>query len=279
MLPLGMFALPALLRSAKAQAVMTVSASANANANARAAFGPARAPARQRCRSSLQEASSSNLLANVHALRNDYVCLRHGQSLANVAAIIASNPRIACEVYGLSPVGHKQAAQAGLDVVEHYQHHQQQQQQQSNKSYKGLLVLSSDLLRAAETARYVEQAALAAGVPLYNGAVVTEIRLRERWFGDYDETADSNYPNVWKDDAIDPSHEIAGVESVDSVMGRATAAVLEWDALVENHCVLCVAHGDVLQILQTAFNKMDGRLHRTLEHLETAKLRAVQLAD
>ena len=46
-----------------------------------------------------------------------------------------------------------------------------------------------------------------------------------------------------------------------------------WDQKVKNYMVICVAHGDVLQILQTAFAKIDGSLHRTLPHLETASLR------
>ena len=37
--------------------------------------------------------------------------------------------------------------------------------------------------------------------------------------------------------------------------------------------VVLVAHGDVLQIAQTAFADVDPRTHRSLEHLETATLR------
>ena len=34
-----------------------------------------------------------------------------------------------------------------------------------------------------------------------------------------------------------------------------------------------IAHGDVLQILQTDFSGVDVRQHRSLEHLQTATLR------
>ena len=37
--------------------------------------------------------------------------------------------------------------------------------------------------------------------------------------------------------------------------------------------VVLVAHGDVLQILQTSFARVDVRQHRSLEHLQTATLR------
>jgi hypothetical protein len=39
--------------------------------------------------------------------------------------------------------------------------------------------------------------------------------------------------------------------------------------------VVLVAHGDVLQILQTAFARVDVTRHRSIEHLPTATLRAL----
>lgn len=219
-------------------------------------------------------------------LDHDYYCLRHGQSLANVQGVIASNPDTACFKYGLSDTGHAQAAQAGLDVVAQFK---QASLSSSSTSLcsppTSILILSSDLLRAVETADHVKAAVLKAGLPLVKNAVISEIRLRERWFGDWDETVDTNYEKVWVDDAVNAAHVNSGVESVDSVMGRSTECILEVEerdtnnGLVRNKLfVVCVAHGDVLQILQTAFLKMDGRLHRSLEHLETATLRAVKLA-
>ena len=41
--------------------------------------------------------------------------------------------------------------------------------------------------------------------------------------------------------------------------------------------VVLVAHGDVLQILQTRFACVDPRTHRSLPHLETAPLRSLSL--
>ena len=41
--------------------------------------------------------------------------------------------------------------------------------------------------------------------------------------------------------------------------------------------VLLVAHGDVLQILQAGFAGRDPREHRSLPHLPTATLRALEV--
>jgi broad specificity phosphatase PhoE len=197
--------------------------------------------------------------------------------MANVANIIASNPEIACTNYGLSPVGKEQAFRAGQDVVQRYQ------EQQTQTSYQGVLILASDLLRAKETAETIAEAVQKASIPIYNnnnnnnGGVVIETRLRERGFGEWDGGSDEHYNDVWKDDAVDPTHTMKGVESVLSVMDRSTLCVLEWDKIVQHHFVICVAHGDVLQMLQTSFSKMDGSKHRTLDHLETATLRPLLL--
>ena len=213
------------------------------------------------------------------SLNNDYYVLRHGQSKANVAKVIASSPAIATRKYGLSDTGKEQAALAGDAVVQAFQ---------SNQATKSVLLLSSDLLRAKETAEIVQQKLQGAGIPLYdttnmdNGTnyegLVLETRLRERWFGEWDGTSDENYPNVWKDDAVDPNHTLQNVESVNRVVQRTTECIVEWDNRVQDCFVICVAHGDVLQILQTAFAKMDGAQHRSLEHLDTATLRGIELA-
>ena len=215
--------------------------------------------------------TSCNRLWGRSNLRNDYFALRHGQSLANVEGIIASNPEVACNEYGLSDMGMNQARSAGKLIAQVYM--------SSITEYKGILVVSSDLLRAKETADCVADAAREASIPLYNDTVVIDKRLRERGFGSWDFGSDKHYRDVWQDDAIDPTHEVMGVESVSSVIERATECIVDWDERAHGYFVICVAHGDVLQILQTAFNKIDGSLHRSLDHLETAVLRSLKLAE
>ena len=172
----------------------------------------------------------------------------------------------------MSPNGHQQAEEAARCVVEHYY-------QKKNVPYSGLLILSSDFLRAKETAEHVVKAATAGKHAdiLYKNGVVLEERLRERWFGDWDGGSDDGYNQVWKDDAINDEHCTAGVESAAEVMKRATACVSEWDRVVQNHMVVCVAHGDVLQILQAAFLAKPASQHRSVQHLNTATLRHLVL--
>merc|ERR1712151_1322662 len=74
-------------------------------------------------------------------------------------------------------------------------------------------------------------------------------------------------------DEVDADHTKWNVESVNSVLSRTTQLVMDIENKLQKEkednrwtCIL-VAHGDVLQILQTGFNKIDGTQHRTLPHL------------
>jgi glucosyl-3-phosphoglycerate phosphatase len=200
--------------------------------------------------------------------------------LANQGRIISSNPNVATIQHGLSPVGHEQAIVAASKVVEYY----------TNAKFDGIVILTSDYLRAMETAQHVargfsnDNSSSSSSLSLDDNSdktmrlLLVEPRLRERWFGAYDGGSDDQYHQVWKEDFLDPTHTQSGVESVHSVMRRATECILDCEESYFNHLVILVAHGDVLQILQTAFAKMDGSLHRSVEHLETATLRPLVLA-
>ena len=226
--------------------------------------------------------SRPNCLLSIDNLRHSYCALRHGQSLANVAKIISSDPAISTVEHGLSEIGHAQAEKAGKIFAEELA------PADSAPSWRGVAIFSSDFKRARETAQHLADACLEASIPLYKNEVILETRLRERNFGDLNGGPDSRYQDVWDFDIKDPTHNEFGAESVYSVVGRTTRLVLDLDEeLSEGNankdaapwkCVL-VAHGDVLQILQTAFKRMDGSLHRTLPHLETATVRDLHLAD
>lgn len=218
------------------------------------------------------------------------------------------HPATATLSFGLTTEGRAAAENAAREAIKVYR-----EAEAAQKPYQGILILSSDLLRAKETATILANTIIiqqqdeqeANNIPLYKSqdddnnnssgnAIVLDVRLRERYFGAWDGTSDKNYAVVWADDAISPSHTNQGVESVDSVMDRATACIAEWNDLLSSYTtisnketldsasapwmVLVVAHGDVLQILQTAFEKKNGRHHRSLPHLETAQLRPLVLA-
>ena len=203
-------------------------------------------------------------------LNHDYYVLRHGQSLANVAGVISSDPRKAVIEHGLSETGKAQADAAASQIAS------------EASQYQGVVIVASDLRRAWQTASIVRAHLVAAGVNVWPANGVLEHRmLRERSFGKLSGQSDDKYNDVWEFDKESATHHEFGCESVESVVERARHVVDELE-----HCealqpsnggkrwmVVLVAHGDVLQIAQTAFADVDPRTHRSLEHLETATLR------
>ena len=195
--------------------------------------------------------------------------LRHGQSEANVLGIISSDPEVATVTHGLTPLGRESASAAAAEGIA-----------RAKDLGCGVAICSSDFLRARETATIVHEAISAGGIPVWPSArVLLRRELRERHFGDFDGGPDSGYANVWREDAIDASRERHGVESVASVLSRSTGLVrtlaAEPELLADPWMLLVVAHGDVLQIMQTHFARVDPSTHRSLDHLPTATLRAL----
>ncbi|KAJ1620030.1 histidine phosphatase superfamily [Pavlovales sp. CCMP2436] len=232
----------------------------------------------------------------VAAPRHDYYMLRHGESLANVAGVISSNPSVATVEHGLSEAGR---AQAGLAA----------EQFCALARERRVAIFSSDFLRARETAAIVAARLVTdeGNTRVHTGGVILEERLRERCFGDFDGRGVEHYARVWEEDRADGTHTHFGCESVASVAERTSGllahieeslpalpagigngGIENGNANAENGdgngdtsgnepwLVLLVAHGDVLQILQTVALTLEPKLHRTIAHLGTAELRKIE---
>jgi broad specificity phosphatase PhoE len=200
-----------------------------------------------------------NHLARLQFLINRYFAMRHGPSKPNELGVIQSNPaHCVCE-YGLTHKGFlavrssvRRAAASGL-------------------LNKDTVIISSDFLRARESAN---AAMHALGAKTF---FLNEL-LRERWFGKYDGKSNELYARVWAADKRGPGHTTNGVESADHVQERATRLIAVLEGLFDDRTFLLVSHGDILQILQTGFQKIPASGHRSLPHIEPAEIRELILA-
>lgn len=180
--------------------------------------------------------------------------MRHGQSKANVARLIVSSPASdASGDYGLSDRGREQARQAA----------------ERSDLPPETVICASPFARARQTAEIVRERLGAA-------PVITSGALRERYFGDFDQTDTANYEKVWAEDEAGLVSN--GVEPPAAVLDRVTSLVADLDRRYDGRAILLVSHGDALQILQTGFLALDPALHRSVSHLETAEIRPVTLA-
>ena len=198
-----------------------------------------------------------NNLLEIDHLSNRYFAMRHGHSIANQQGIIVSHPDNGIDQFGLSELGRTQV-KASL--------------QDSGLHDVNTIIVSSDFSRARESA---EIACTLLGCV---AAISFDLRLRERNFGELELTSDSGYEDVWREDAANSDSHHRGVESVNEVMSRVTSVVTEYEVQYSNATILLVSHGDALQILQTAFARMEGSAHRQLDHLHTAQIRQLQFS-
>jgi len=199
-----------------------------------------------------------NHLCSIDQLSNRYFAMRHGHSIGNQQGIIVSHPENGCAGYGLSELGVEQV-RASL--------------QQDRLLGAGTIIVSSDFRRALESAAIAQQL-LGCAAP-----IATDIRLRERYFGELELGPDSAYQAVWQQDQKDPDSDFRAVETANQVMARVSALIVELETRYTHASLLLVSHGDALQILQTAFARRGASQHRQLEHLQTAEIRALQLAE
>lgn len=188
-------------------------------------------------------------------LKNQYYLMRHGQSEANLAGIIVSDPAVGVERYGLTDPGKEQARESA-----------------EAWGQKPDRIISSDFKRARQTAE------IAAGVT--NAPVLLDARLRERFFGSYNGQSDKSYERIWEKDSenADPGN---GVELPNNVLSRTLAVIQECEQ-EPNRKILLVAHGDVCQILLAWAAGKPAWEHRSIAHMQTAEIRrlnAVSILD
>jgi len=182
-------------------------------------------------------------------LSNQYYLMRHGQSEANVAGIIVSAPKLGCTHFGLTCEGKKQVINS-LPTC---------------KELKIQSVYCSDFLRTKQTAQLLTD-------NLSLSEPVIEPLLRERFFGEWDGLSDRYYDTVWQHDALGTSGSTHRVETTDQVFKRAMLVIARLEESHRNENILLVAHGDVLQILRTAWFKLAPYQHRQLPNINTGEI-------
>jgi probable phosphoglycerate mutase len=183
-------------------------------------------------------------------LKNRYLLMRHGRSLANEAGLIISEPSAGRDRWGL-------AADAGKAVLSAVA---------ASALENSTIIYTSPFLRARETAE-IAAAAAGTGKPAVTG------RLRERYFGVYDGGSDGAYQEVWAQDAADPHNRAGGVESPQAVLDRLLALIQRTEAVHHSASILLVSHGDPLDILLAHFSGYPVSRHRDIRVMDTAEIR------
>ena len=187
--------------------------------------------------------------------RNSFVAFRHGKSLANAQKLIVSDPEVGRNEFGLTQEGKTTVINRAVEVLK--------------LVGSSPRILSSGFLRARQTAEILGEKV---------GAEIETCRdLRERWFGDLEQSDDSYYQQVWDADRQDSSHHHWNVESVAEVCDRMANLVTRLDEEHENESFVLVSHGDPIQILNTWFQGLPLETHRERDPLQPGQLKVLYL--
>jgi probable phosphoglycerate mutase len=194
----------------------------------------------------------------IQQLRNTYYAMRHGRSVANDEGIIVSDPAQGVPGYGLSEEGRRQVESSVAEAM------------RNGLLDATTLIVTSDFARARQSAEIASEV-------LGAREIIVTPKLRERFFGKWEKQHYSSYWHVWERDALDDANRHDGVESTQDVLARTTSLVRDLERDYDGRTILLVSHGDPLQILQTAFERLDPSKHRLLPPLETAQIRKLEL--
>jgi len=182
------------------------------------------------------------------ALKNIYFGIRHGHSVNNLEELISSSPPVGTTIHPLTDQGVVQAREAGRVLAEELR------RLEEDGKARPVIAYTSDFVRARQTA---QESIAACGRSV---DIVPREELRERWFGELDNTIVSNYNLVWPCDMQDARSDSGyGCESVEQVVRRLKGMLEELEKSEEEQVVLLFSHADTVQILQTWLSGEDVR--------------------
>jgi len=190
------------------------------------------------------------------SFKNIYFGLRHGESIPNTRGIILSSVGEGIKEENTLTANGEQQVSRSVSVAK-----------ERGLLDSGTIIYSSPFSRCRKTAE------IAKNILGAEAGIVIDDRLRERWFGDWEGTSNTNYPMIWAKDAANPDNKGAHVESAAEVVARVTGLIHELEATYSGKNILFASHGDALQILQTFFEDADPSAHRELPHFAVAEIR------
>ncbi len=189
------------------------------------------------------------------ANNTDIVILRHGQSLANLKGIIASQFSTAGHAYGLTDIGRDQVAESALKIKAQFPGRQ-------------IVIVASPLLRTQQTAQVTADIL---GVDPKD--IITDKRFIERDFSYYEGQSDQYYKSVWAfDEKGLPVSKAFNrhIEELRSVHDRTREALDEYAHRFPGAVIIVATHGDVASNIITSDHGKPLSQHRAIGGLPTA---------
>ena len=204
----------------------------------------------------------SNRLAGRKGLVNRYFAMRHGEAVCNVLGILAGDPEVGKGTHGLTSEGARQARDAAFGL-----------RNDLGKSADEVIILSSDFLRAAQTAAIVREVLGTARPVRFSRA------LRERYFGRLEGRPHGEAKTLCAQELIGPEDKPYATESFTELLVRLTRAVVALESVYQQETILLVSHSAPLQVLEAAFAHLEPAHYERLTALKFAEIRELALLE
>ena len=197
-----------------------------------------------------------NHIESFEKLNNRYFGMRHGEAETNIRGLIIGDPVKGTTAFPLTDRGRNTVRESlrSLSPASEY------------------VIVSSDFLRAKETAEIAKEF-------LRADTLLLDERLRERFFGNYENGPDDHYDTIWQNDAKNPEHSFNGVEPANHVMERVTAVISDMENRYIDKSILIISHGDPLQFLETAMQNIPITEHQKCPLMNLGEIKELRLAD
>lgn len=186
-------------------------------------------------------------------MKNRYLLMRHGESQANRANLIISDPAVGCRLYGLTARGRQQARDSAL----------------ASSLDDQVQLITSDFQRAKETAREVQKV-------LKCSQALVEPGLRERFFGQLEGGPSERYQEVWDVDSVELANTPFGAESPLHLARRLQRTMKKLEEQFQEQTLLLVSHGDTLRFLQLLMADRSLKEHAEIAFFQPAEIRRLE---
>lgn len=211
-----------------------------------------------------------NHLLLLEKLKNTYFVVRHGESEANIARIIASEcHNFGDEVFGLgaklglTEIGKDQVKIRAMEFASHLQ-----------IPNKDIILIHSDLLRTIQTAQIWSQV-----LALSPEQVIPHKNLRERLYGTAEGETEDLLGEIYTQDEALAWKSFNRAEPIAQAVHRLTELVLQLETGLVGKTIILITHSSPAKALEAAFTCDFEAFHTGIKKYGNGEFRKMRLRE
>jgi broad specificity phosphatase PhoE len=185
-------------------------------------------------------------------MNNQYILLRHGQSISNINDIVISTIENGVKSeYGLTKLGVEQITITAKNLAQKF-------------SLENIIIITSPFKRTVESALIIKDL-----LKVKNENIAISTNLVERNFSRYELQKNDIYEEIWENDSNHKDSD--GVESCQNVFNRIKSFIEYTENSFKNKIIIVISHGDTIMIARTYFENNSPYNQRNFPYINNAE--------